>query len=52
MVRDAAGHEVLRQIVPPAQTAVDLDLSALAAGTYFVTLSTPMTTGTQRLVMK
>ena len=51
-VRDAAGHEVMHKAIPPAQTALDLDLSDLPAGAYFVTLTTPTATGTQRLVVR
>jgi len=50
-VRDAAGHEVMYKVIPPVQTALDLDLSDLPAGAYFVTLTTPTATGTQRLVV-
>ena len=52
VVRDAAGHEVMYKVIPPVQTAVDLDLSNLPAGAYFVTLSTPASSATQRLVVK
>ena len=53
-LRDAAGHEVLRKefSIVNCQLSIPLDLSHLAAGTYFVTLSTPAATGTQRLVVK
>jgi len=51
---DAAGREVLRKefSIVNCQFSIPLDLSGLAAGTYFVTLSTPTTTGTQRLVVR
>ena len=51
---DAAGREVLRKEISTfnSQLSTTLDLSGLAAGTYFVTLSTPTATGTQRLVVK
>jgi len=51
---DAAGREVLRKefSIVNSQFSIPLDLSGLAAGTYFVTLSTPTATGTQRLVVK
>ncbi|MBP5540880.1 MAG: T9SS type A sorting domain-containing protein [Bacteroidales bacterium] len=53
-LRDAAGHEVLRKefSIVNCQFSIPLDLSGLAAGTYFVTLSTPASSGTQRLVVK
>ncbi|MBP5540763.1 MAG: T9SS type A sorting domain-containing protein [Bacteroidales bacterium] len=53
-LRDAAGHEVLRKefSIVNCQFSIPLDLSGLAAGTYFVTLSTPTATGTQRLVVR
>ncbi|MBP5540881.1 MAG: hypothetical protein J6X88_04445 [Bacteroidales bacterium] len=40
-LRDAAGREVLRKALPAGTDSVELDLSGLAAGTYFGTLSTP-----------
>ncbi len=51
---DAAGREVMRKefSIVNCQFSIPLDLSGLAAGTYFVTLSTPTATGTQRLVVK
>ncbi|MBP5540981.1 MAG: T9SS type A sorting domain-containing protein, partial [Bacteroidales bacterium] len=58
---DAAGREVLRKelstlmnVSPDtgSQFSIPIDISGLAAGTYFVTLSTPTATGTQRLVVK
>jgi len=51
-LRDAAGHEVLRKSLPAGTDSVDLDLSHLPAGAYFVTLSTPAASATQRLVVK
>ena len=53
-LRDAAGREVLRKefSIVNCQFSIPLDLSGLAAGTYFVTLTTPTATGTQRLVVK
>ena len=51
-LRDAAGHEVLRRALPAGTDSVDLDLSHLPAGAYFVTLSTPASSATQRLVVK
>ncbi len=52
MVHNAAGHEVMYKVIPAVQASVDLDLSRLPAGAYFVTLSTPTSSGTQRLVVK
>ena len=52
IVHDAAGHEVMRMKVETGQKAVELDLAALPKGTYFVTLTTPQATGTQRLVLQ
>ena len=51
-IRDVAGHEVLRRVVPAAQAAVEIDLSHLPAGTYFVTLSAAKCTATRRLVVE
>ena len=51
-IRDVAGHEVLRRVVPAAQAAVEIGLSHLPAGTYFVTLSTAKCTATRRLVVE
>ena len=52
IVRDVAGHEVLHRMVPTVQAAVEIDLSHLPAGTYFVTLSTAKSTATRRLVVE
>ncbi|MBP5541667.1 MAG: T9SS type A sorting domain-containing protein, partial [Bacteroidales bacterium] len=51
---DAAGREVLRKefSIVNCQFSIPLDLSGLPAGIYYVTLSTPTATGTQRLVVK
>ena len=51
---DATGREVLRKefSIVNCQFSIPLDLSGLAAGTYFVTLTTPTATGTQRLVVR
>ena len=49
-VRDAAGHEVLRQKVSTPTTL--LDLSPLPAGTYFVTVTLGEQSGTRKLVVK
>ena len=51
---DAAGREVLRRefSIVNCQFSIPLDLSNLPAGAYFVTLSTPTATGTQRLVVR
>jgi len=49
---DAAGREVLRRALPAGTDSMELDLSGLAAGTYYVTLTTPAATGTQRLVVR
>ncbi|MBP5541666.1 MAG: T9SS type A sorting domain-containing protein [Bacteroidales bacterium] len=51
---DAAGREVLRKefSIVNCQFSIPLDLSGLPAGTYFVTLTTPTATGTQRLVVR
>ena len=51
---DAAGREVMRKELSTfnSQLSTTLDLSGLAAGTYFVTLSTPTATSTQRLVVR
>ena len=58
---DAAGREVMRKelstlmnVSPDtgSQFSIPIDISGLPAGTYFVTLSTPAASGTQRLVVK
>ena len=58
---DAAGREVMRKelstlmnVSPDtgSQFSIPIDISGLAAGTYFVTLSTPTATSTQRLVVR
>ena len=51
-VRDAAGHEVLKQAVPAGQTTVVLDLQEQPAGAYFVTLTAAGHSATQRLVLQ
>ena len=51
-LRDAAGHEVMRTPMPAERPSMTLDLSSLPAGAYFVTLTTPTATSTQRLVVK
>ncbi|MBR3987608.1 MAG: leucine-rich repeat domain-containing protein [Bacteroidales bacterium] len=50
IVRDLTGREVLRRQVSAAQPA--LDLGALPAGHYFVTVATPQATATRKLVIK
>ena len=52
VVHNAAGHEVMYKVIPAVQASVDLDLSHLPAGAYFVTLSTPASSATQRLVVR
>jgi len=51
---DAAGREVMRKelSIVNCQFSIPIDLSNLPAGAYFVTLSTPAATGTQRLVVR
>ena len=53
-LRDAAGHEVLRKELSTfnSQLSTTLDLRHLPAGAYFVTLTTPTASSTQRLVVK
>ena len=51
-VLDMAGHEVLSQPVASGAENVTLDLSALSAGTYFVTLATPQGSSTQKLILE
>ncbi len=51
-VCNSAGHEVLKQPVPAGQKTIELDLSGLTRGTYFVTLTTKDRSATRRLVLK
>ena len=51
-VTDAAGRELMRHELAPLTASLRLDLSALPAGTYFVTLATPQGSNTQRLILK
>ncbi len=51
-VLDAAGHEVLRTTLNSQPSTLNLNLSSLPAGTYFVTLQTPTTTATKKLIIK
>ena len=50
-LHDAAGKEVLRQKIARPGTH-DIDISALPAGVYFATLSTPQGTSTRRLAVE
>ncbi len=54
VVCDAAGREVMRKefSIVNCQFSIPLDLSDLPAGAYFVTLSTPTASATQRLVVR
>ena len=51
-VTDAAGRELVRHELAPLTASLRLDLSALPAGTYFVTLATPHGTSTQKLILE
>ena len=51
-VRDAAGHEVLRQVMAPGQKTVMLDLSKFPAGAYFVTVTVAGRSATQQLLLQ
>ena len=49
---DAAGRELMRHELAPLTASLRLDLSALPAGTYFVTLATPQGSSTQKLILE
>ncbi|MBQ9864947.1 MAG: T9SS type A sorting domain-containing protein [Bacteroidales bacterium] len=49
---DATGRELMRHELAPLTTSLRLDLSALPAGTYFVTLATPQGSSTQKLILE
>ncbi len=49
-VTDAAGRELVRHELAPLTASLRLDLSALPAGSYFVTLATPQGSSTQKLL--
>ena len=51
-VTDAAGRELMRHELAPLTASLRLDLSALPAGTYFVTLATPQGSSTQKLILE
>jgi len=51
-IHDAAGNEVMRKELARPGISIPLDLSAFPSGTYFVTLTTPTASGTQKLVVK
>ena len=51
-VLDMAGHEVLSQPVASETENLTLDLSALPAGAYFVTLATTQGSSTQKLILE
>ena len=50
-LHDAAGREVLRRELSAGTRRATLEVSGLPAGTYFVTLTTAVGTGTRRLVI-
>ena len=49
---DATGRELMRHALAPLTASLRLDLSALPAGTYFVTLATPQGSSTQKLILE
>ena len=49
---DATGRELMRHELAPLTASLRLDLSALPAGTYFVTLATPQGSSTQKLILE
>ena len=49
---DATGRELMRHELAPLTASLRLDLSALPAGTYFVTLATPRGSSTQKLILE
>ena len=51
-VVDAAGREVLRKVLARDTESYTFNVADYPAGTYFVTLSTPEGTSTQRLVVE
>ena len=51
-IHDAAGNEVMRKELVRPGISISLDLSDFPAGVYFVTLTTPTASGTQKLVVK
>ena len=51
-VVDAAGREVLRKVLARETQSYTFNVADYPAGTYFVTLSTPEGTSTQRLVVE
>ena len=51
-VVDAAGREVLRKVLARGTESYTFDVADYPAGAYFVTLSTPEGTSTQRLVVE
>ena len=51
-IHDAAGNEVMRKELARPGISISLDLSDFPAGVYFVTLTTPTASGTQKLVVK
>ena len=51
-LRDAAGHELLVRSLPPNSTSLSLSLRHLPAGPYFLTLSSPQGSSTQKLIIQ
>ena len=49
---DAAGHETITLTPQPGSQSLSLDLSHLPAGTYFLTISTPQGSATQKLILQ
>ena len=49
---DATGRELMRHELAPLTASLRLDLSALPAGSYFVTLATPQGSSTQKLILE
>ena len=51
-LRDASGHEVLTMTLAAGSSSATLPLRHLPAGSYFVTLSTPQGSSTQKLILQ
>ena len=51
-VNNATGQELMRRKVAPREEIVELDVSSLPAGAYFVTVVTPQGSHTEKLVVE
>ncbi len=51
-LRDAAGHELLVRTLAPRSRSITLSLRHLPSGPYFLTLTSPGATATQKIILR